>query len=78
MNFQFWPKAMRELGDDPVKLLQTIWDWGMRCYDMNTHPGYRPTGLQGGIGRPSDILGFVRWLEAVPIVSFPCFAAVPA
>ena len=69
-TLEFRPKSLREHGTDPVVLLKWLWDLGIQCYDMNTHPGYEPQGIredQRGLGRPSEVEGFVAWLDAVPI-----------
>jgi FkbM family methyltransferase len=73
-TLEFRPKSLREHGTDPVELLQWLWDLGVRCYDMNSHPGYEPQGIrreQGGLGRGSYIADFVAWLDAVPRTKGP-------
>lgn len=74
VTLEFRPKSLREHNTDPVGLLKWLWNHGIRCYDMNTHPGYEPEGIlpeRRGLGRGSLIEDFVAWLDAVPISDGP-------
>jgi hypothetical protein len=70
IQLEFRPRGMREQGSDPIELLQWLWDRNFQCYDMNTHPGYKPVDWipkNMGLARGVSLKDFVGFLDKVPL-----------